>query len=99
MILRAMAECTSHERSSLLAPSDVFSSFWMAGFESACHVSRDGRRVDMVAAAFHARLVEEDYARLPGVGITTVRETVRWRLSELARVQAQVAHVRAREQS
>lgn len=79
MTLSAMAECTSRKRS---ASPDVFSSFWMAGFESACHMNQAGRRIDMVAATFHDRLVDEDYGRLPGVGITTIRETVRWHLSE-----------------
>jgi beta-glucosidase/6-phospho-beta-glucosidase/beta-galactosidase len=60
----------------------VFSSFWMAGFESACHINRDGVRLDMIAATQHDRFVREDYARLVRVGIRTVRDTVRWHLVE-----------------
>jgi beta-glucosidase/6-phospho-beta-glucosidase/beta-galactosidase len=60
----------------------VFSSFWMAGFESACHINRHGVRLDMIAATQHDRFVREDYARLVRVGIRTVRDTVRWHLVE-----------------
>ena len=31
----------------------VFSSFWMGGFESACHITRKGNRLDMIAATQH----------------------------------------------
>lgn len=60
----------------------VFSSFWMAGFESACHINRQGVRLDMIAATQHDRFAREDYARLVRVGIRTVRDTVRWHLIE-----------------
>jgi len=62
----------------------LFSSFWMAGFESACHINRPGHRLDMIAATQHDRFVEEDYKRLRQVGITSVRDTVRWHLVERA---------------
>ena len=58
----------------------IFSSFWMAGFESSCHINRHGQRLDMIAATQHDRFVVEDYARLRDVGISTVRDTVRWHL-------------------
>lgn len=54
----------------------------MAGFESACHVTRSGHRLDMIAATQHDRFAEEDYARLREVGITSIRDTVRWHLVE-----------------
>jgi beta-glucosidase/6-phospho-beta-glucosidase/beta-galactosidase len=54
----------------------------MGGFESACHINRAGVRLDMLAATQHDRFVEEDYARLRQVGITSVRDTVRWHLVE-----------------
>ena len=54
----------------------------MAGFESACHITRHGQRLDMIAATQHDRFVEADYARLRDVGITSVRDTVRWNLVE-----------------
>ena len=50
----------------------IFSSFWIAGFESACHITRQGHRLDMIAATQHDRFVEEDYVRLRQVGITSV---------------------------
>ena len=56
----------------------LFDSFWMAGFESACHVTRAGARLDMLAATQHDRFVDEDYARLGDVRIGTVRDTIRW---------------------
>lgn len=54
----------------------------MAGFESACHITRKGVRLDMIVATQHDRFVDEDYARLRRVGITSVRDTVRWHLVE-----------------
>jgi beta-glucosidase/6-phospho-beta-glucosidase/beta-galactosidase len=60
----------------------IFSSFWMGGFESACHINRKGQRLDMIAATQHDRFVEDDYLRLRQVGLTTVRDTVRWHLIE-----------------
>ena len=60
----------------------IFSSFWLAGFESACHVTRNGARLDMMAATQHDRFVQDDYRRLRQVGITSVRDTVRWHLIE-----------------
>jgi beta-glucosidase/6-phospho-beta-glucosidase/beta-galactosidase len=56
----------------------LFDSFWMAGFESACHVTRQGTRLDMLEATQHDRWIEEDYARLREVRIGTVRDTIRW---------------------
>jgi beta-glucosidase/6-phospho-beta-glucosidase/beta-galactosidase len=61
---------------------NIFSSFWMAGFESACHITRQGERLDMIAATQHDRFVEADYLRLRQVGIMSVRDTVRWHLVE-----------------
>lgn len=55
-----------------------FSSFWIAGFESACHVNALGERLDMLAATQHDRFVADDYARLREVGISTARDTARW---------------------
>ena len=60
----------------------VFSSFWLAGFESACHITRNGVRLDMMAATQHDRFVQEDYRRLRQVGMTCARDTVRWHLIE-----------------
>ena len=60
----------------------IFSSFWMAGFESACHITRSGARIDMVHATQHDRFVDEDYGNLARLGICSVRDTVRWHLVE-----------------
>ena len=60
----------------------LFQSFWMAGFESSCHINQSGRRLDMIAATQHDRFIDEDYARLLPFGMRTVRDTVRWHLIE-----------------
>src|SRR5512132_1133205 len=60
----------------------LFRSFWMAGFESACHVNEAGTRLDMIHGTQHDRCVDEDYARLLEFGIRVVRDTVRWHLVE-----------------
>ena len=60
----------------------VFSSFWMAGFESATHVNRAGQRLDMIAATQHDRFLDVDYANLRLMGISSVRDTARWHLIE-----------------
>jgi len=58
----------------------LFSSFWMAGFESSCHINLNGDRLDMLAATEHDRQADGDYARLREVGISTARDTLRWHL-------------------
>lgn len=60
--------------------STLFNSFWLAGFESACHVNRAGQRLDMLAVTQHDRYAASDYARLARRGIRTVRDGVRWHL-------------------
>jgi beta-glucosidase/6-phospho-beta-glucosidase/beta-galactosidase len=62
--------------------SRLFRTFWMAGFESACHINSAGHRLDMIAATQHDRQVDDDYRRLLSVGIRSVRDTVRWHLIE-----------------
>jgi hypothetical protein len=56
----------------------LFDSFWMAGFESACHVTRAGTRLDMLHATQHDRFIDADYAQLADVRIGTARDTIRW---------------------
>src|SRR5687768_11177975 len=56
----------------------LFRSFWMGGFESACHINEAGDRLDMLAATQHDRFVTEDYHALKTVRIATARDTVRW---------------------
>ncbi|MGN6369832.1 MAG: beta-glucosidase [Phycisphaerae bacterium] len=56
----------------------LFRSFWMGGFESACQINSNGVRIDMLAATQHDVQVREDYERVKAVGIRTVRDGVRW---------------------
>src|SRR5690349_17196292 len=61
------------------APS-LFPSFFLAGFECATPINRQGRRIDPLAATEHDRRALEDYQALQRVGIHAVREGVRWNL-------------------
>lgn len=65
-----------------LTTSTLFKSFWMAGFEGACHINESGIRLDMIAFVQHDRQVAQDYALLHGFGISVARESVRWPLIE-----------------
>src|SRR5215212_3169286 len=56
----------------------LFRSFWMGGFESACHINEAGVRLDMLHATQHDRFVVDDYKALRSMRIGTVRDTVRW---------------------
>ena len=49
----------------------------MGGFESACHITATGARLDMLRATQHDRFVRDDYAALCGQRIGTVREVMR----------------------
>ena len=66
----------------LIPPGTLFPSFWIAGFESATHITDCSERLDMLAATQHDRMVDEDYARLVPLGFRTVRDTMRWHLIE-----------------
>jgi hypothetical protein len=57
----------------------------MAGFECASHRRSDGSRVDILAETAHTGLAVSDYRLLHQVGITTVREGLRWHLIERER--------------
>jgi beta-glucosidase/6-phospho-beta-glucosidase/beta-galactosidase len=77
--------CGHRRRNALGAPArvpQVFQSFWQGGFESACHVNRDGMRLDMLASTHHDLDVDADYARLADLGMRTCRDGVRWPLIE-----------------
>lgn len=63
-------------------PTSLFSSFWLAGFESACHINKFGARLDMIQSTQHDTQIAADYERLRSVGITTAREGIRWPLIE-----------------
>src|SRR4051812_24651291 len=60
--------------------SSLFQSFWMGGFEGACHIDQSGQRVDMIAGTQHDKQVDNDYAMLGAVEISTVRDGIRWPL-------------------
>ena len=62
----------------------LFNSFISAGFESACHVNSQGKRLDMIRATQHDAQVETDYANLRKMGIRTARDGIRWPLVERA---------------
>jgi beta-glucosidase/6-phospho-beta-glucosidase/beta-galactosidase len=59
-------------------PTQLFRSFWMGGFEGACHRNRVNKRLDLIAATQHDVLAASDYALVKTVGIETVRDGVRW---------------------
>jgi len=61
-------------------PPSLFQSFWMAGYESSCHINRFGTRVDMIAVTQHDRQASHDYELLRGFGIASARDVVRWHL-------------------
>lgn len=61
-----------------------FQSFWMGGFEGADHVNGRGERLDMVRATGHAGRLDQDYRRARLLGLRTVRESIGWRLTEVA---------------
>jgi hypothetical protein len=60
--------------------SSLFKSFWIGGFESACHINRAGARLDMIATTQHDLQAAQDYGLLQSVGIRTARDGVRWHL-------------------
>lgn len=61
----------------------LFQSFFQGGFECSTHRRRrDKKRLDMIAATAHDLTVDGDYVRLRRVGISTVREGLRWHLIE-----------------
>jgi beta-glucosidase/6-phospho-beta-glucosidase/beta-galactosidase len=64
--------------------SRLFKSFWLAGFESACHINRARQRLDMLAITQHDQQVRTDYNLLRDIGIKTARDGIRWHLVERA---------------
>jgi hypothetical protein len=63
-----------------LPPASLFRSFWMAGFECACHINSRGQRLDMIAAVQHDLFAAQDYAMLQSAGIRSARDGIRWHL-------------------
>jgi beta-glucosidase/6-phospho-beta-glucosidase/beta-galactosidase len=62
----------------------LFDSFFLAGFESACHINRAGLRLNMLQATQHDQQVSGDYELLRSFNIRTVRDGVCWPLIERA---------------
>ena len=79
-----MSPHVSSAAASLAPTSKLFKSFWMGGFESACHINAAGERLDMIASTQHDTQVEHDYALLSALGIQSIRDGVRWHLIDRA---------------
>lgn len=62
----------------------MFKSFFMAGFECSTHITRSGKRLDVVAASAHDKYVLGDYTSLQQQGIYSIREGLRWHIIEKA---------------
>lgn len=60
----------------------LFDSFFLAGFESACHINKAGQRLNMLQATQHDLQVSGDYELLRNLGIRTVRDGTCWPLIE-----------------
>lgn len=66
-----------------MALDRTFPSFWMAGFECASQIHRNGRgRLDLTAELQHDRHCTSDYAMLAQFGFRTARDGIRWHLIE-----------------
>ena len=60
----------------------LFDSYFLGGFECSTHRRHDGRRLDLLAATQHDRVVRRDYQEMIRHGIRTVRDGMRWHLIE-----------------
>ena len=60
----------------------LFDSFFLAGFESACHINRAGQRVNMLQFTQHDLHVSRDYELLRSFDIRTVRDGTCWPVIE-----------------
>ena len=57
---------------------NIFSSFWMAGYECSDQLNCFGNRVDLLESSGHLQIIDEDYISLSTFKIKTVREGIRW---------------------
>jgi beta-glucosidase/6-phospho-beta-glucosidase/beta-galactosidase len=62
--------------------TQAFQSFFLGGVECSTHITRGGRRLDLVHATRHDQFAESDYRLMQRYGIRTVREGFRWHLIE-----------------
>ncbi len=53
-------------------------SYWIGGFESACHINRAGCRLDLAHATQHDRHADADYRLIAAEGMRSAREAVPW---------------------
>lgn len=60
----------------------LFDSFFLGGFESACHINKAGLRLNMLQLTQHDLQVSGDYAMLRKINIRTVRDGICWPLME-----------------
>ncbi|MDQ3185993.1 MAG: NAD(P)-binding protein [Pseudomonadota bacterium] len=60
----------------------IFTSYWQAGYEGADHINGAGLPLSMNDSTQHTHRAYDDYLLLKEFGITTVRESVGWRLVE-----------------
>jgi beta-glucosidase/6-phospho-beta-glucosidase/beta-galactosidase len=60
----------------------MFSSFFMAGFECSTQRRADGLRLDLIRSTGHQGCAREDYGACARLGLTTVRDGLRWHLIE-----------------
>jgi beta-glucosidase/6-phospho-beta-glucosidase/beta-galactosidase len=65
-----------------MSESELFDSFFMAGFECSAHRRMDGVRLDLIHATGHDRLAAWDYRQCAELGLKTVRDGLRWHLIE-----------------
>ena len=62
----------------------LFDSFFLAGFESACHINKAGQRLNMLQLTQHDQQVSRDYELLRNFNIRAVRDGTCWPLIERA---------------
>ncbi|HUP66605.1 MAG TPA: glycosyl transferase family 1, partial [Sphingomicrobium sp.] len=62
--------------------TQVFASFFQAGFECASHRRRDGVRLDLLRATGHDKHLLQDYRQCKALGFGTLRDGLRWHLIE-----------------
>ena len=61
---------------------NLFASFFQAGFECSSHRRRDGVRLDLIRATGHDKHVLQRLSAVPELGLSTIRDGLRWHLIE-----------------
>lgn len=64
--------------------TQLFNSFFLAGFECSSHRRKDGVRLDLIRATSHDKHIAQDYAVCAELGFRTIRDGLRWHLIEKA---------------